>query len=44
MMKMWSGCRNSCTTGVTSLTGSAYPYGAPELIPGCRNSNMTGAH
>ena len=37
------GCRNSSMTGVTSLTGTAYPYGAPELIPGCRNSNMTGA-
>ena len=30
-------------TGVTSLTVTAYPYGAPELIPGCINSNMTGA-
>jgi hypothetical protein len=30
-------------TGATSLTGTTYPYGAPELIPGCRNNNMTGA-
>jgi hypothetical protein len=30
-------------TGDTSLAGTAYPYGPPELILGCRNSNMTGA-
>jgi hypothetical protein len=36
------GCRNSSMTSATSLTGTAYPYGPPELIPGCRSSNMTG--